>query len=38
MKDGAPGLIIVVPDWAYVTLLPAMFIAFVVDGLIRPKD
>ena len=38
MKDAVPTLIMVVSYWGYVALLPTLFIAFVVEGLIRRKD
>lgn len=39
MNHAAETLIMVISYWGYVTLLPAILVAFVVHGwLIRPKE
>jgi hypothetical protein len=38
MNHTAQTLTMVISYWGYVALLPTMFVALVVHGLIRPKD
>jgi len=38
MNHAARALTMAISYWAYVALMPALFIALVVHGLIRRKD